>query len=97
MWTVAETEVLVAAVEDNGVGKWSRIARLSIPELAGRTSVDFKDRWRNLARIVATGKQRGDSDRALPAALLSRIEVLVRSYQQAKDARRGERRGKAWR
>lgn len=52
-WSVEETEALVRGVETCGGGRWADIKKLGLPELEGRSAVDLKDKWRNLARLVA--------------------------------------------
>ena len=52
-WSVEETEALVRGVEARGGGRWADIKKLGLPELEGRSAVDLKDKWRNLARLVA--------------------------------------------
>ena len=50
--SAAETRSLVEGVEMCGGGKWSEIKRLSLPNLAKRSTVDLKDKWRNLVRAA---------------------------------------------
>ena len=52
-WSVEETGALVRGVETCGGGRWADIKKLGLPELKGRSAVDLKDKWRNLARLVA--------------------------------------------
>jgi len=52
-WSVEETDALVRGVETCGGGRWADIKKLNLPELEGRSAVDLKDKWRNLARLVA--------------------------------------------
>ena len=65
-WSVEETEALVRGVEACGGGRWADIKKLALPELEGRSAVDLKDKWRNLARLVA-----------LPSATPRSIAVTV--------------------
>jgi len=80
MWTTAETETFIDLVDTHGVGSWSKVAEAcrGIPGLETRLPVDFKDRWRNLTRIIAKGgDHRGETERALPRDLLERIAALA--------------------
>ena len=65
-WSVEETEALVRGVEACGGGRWAEIKKLNLPELEGRSAVDLKDKWRNLARLVA-----------LPSATPRSVAVVV--------------------
>uniref|UniRef100_A0ACD5XBW4 Uncharacterized protein n=1 Tax=Avena sativa TaxID=4498 RepID=A0ACD5XBW4_AVESA len=53
-WTLSEVQKLVDGVARFGVGKWSEIRRLSFSSYSYRTSVDLKDKWRNLIRASQT-------------------------------------------
>lgn len=53
-WTLSEVQKLVDGVARFGVGKWSEIRRLSFASYSYRTSVDLKDKWRNLIRASQT-------------------------------------------
>ncbi|WOL00654.1 hypothetical protein Cni_G09367 [Canna indica] len=44
---------LIEGVSRYGVSKWTEIKRLFFPTSAFRTSVDLKDKWRNLLRATA--------------------------------------------
>ena len=48
-----ETEALLEGVEACGQGSWAAIKRLGNPGLAKRSSVDLKDKWRNLRRAAS--------------------------------------------
>lgn len=47
-WSQTEVEALLAGVRLHGVGKWATILRHSKVFNGVRTSVDLKDKWRNL-------------------------------------------------
>ncbi|URE04514.1 Myb-like DNA-binding domain [Musa troglodytarum] len=49
-WTLCEIRKLVDGVAKYGAGRWSEIRRLSFASYSYRTSVDLKDKWRNLLR-----------------------------------------------
>ncbi|KAL0801673.1 hypothetical protein Bca101_056849 [Brassica carinata] len=49
-WTLSEVMKLVEGVSKYGAGKWSEIKKLSFSSYSHRTSVDLKDKWRNLLR-----------------------------------------------
>ncbi|XP_077230098.1 uncharacterized protein LOC143863296 isoform X2 [Tasmannia lanceolata] len=49
-WTLCEVTKLVEGVSRYGVGRWSEIKRLAFTSYSYRTSVDLKDKWRNLLR-----------------------------------------------
>ncbi|CAM0884242.1 unnamed protein product [Alopecurus aequalis] len=53
-WTLSEVQNLVDGVARFGIGKWSEIRRLSFASYSYRTSVDLKDKWRNLIRASQT-------------------------------------------
>lgn len=57
-WSSAEVDGLLEGVREHGVGKWAAILRSSAAFNTVRTSVDLKDKWRNLAahiRALALG------------------------------------------
>lgn len=51
-WSAGEVEALLAGVRAHGVGKWATILRHSKVFNGVRTSVDLKDKWRNLTSPV---------------------------------------------
>jgi hypothetical protein len=53
-WTLCEVVKLVDGVARYGAGKWSEIRRLAFSSYSYRTSVDLKDKWRNLIRASQT-------------------------------------------
>lgn len=84
MWTPEETAALVDGVARHGVSKWAEIKRENHPELRHRTAVDLKDRWRNLVRMVRTGRHRGERDRALTPELLTQVRQVLAAEGAAK-------------
>ncbi|CAA6662625.1 unnamed protein product [Spirodela intermedia] len=50
LWTLAEVMKLIEGVSRYGVGRWTKIKRLLFSSSGHRTSVDLKDKWRNLLR-----------------------------------------------
>ncbi|VVA91661.1 unnamed protein product [Arabis nemorensis] len=61
-WTAEEENTLLAGVEKHGPGKWKNILRDPefADQLANRSNIDLKDKWRNLS--VAPGIQ-GSKDK----------------------------------
>ncbi|XP_062221822.1 uncharacterized protein LOC133921098 [Phragmites australis] len=53
-WTLCEVMKLVDGVARFGAGKWSEIRKLAFASYSYRTSVDLKDKWRNLIRASQT-------------------------------------------
>lgn len=51
-WSAGEVDGLLSGVREHGVGKWAAILRSSPAFNPVRTSVDLKDKWRNLASNV---------------------------------------------
>lgn len=51
-WSPSEVDALLAGVRIHGVGKWAAILRHSHVFNGVRTSVDLKDKWRNLTSPV---------------------------------------------
>ncbi|KAG8643260.1 hypothetical protein MANES_11G021500v8 [Manihot esculenta] len=49
-WTLSEVMKLVEGVSRYGAGRWSEIKRLAFASYSYRTSVDLKDKWRNLLK-----------------------------------------------
>ncbi|EXC22894.1 Telomere repeat-binding protein 4 [Morus notabilis] len=56
-WTTEEVVKLVDGVSQCGVGRWTEIKRLLFSSASHRTSVDLKDKWRNLLRASCTQLQ----------------------------------------
>ncbi|KAF8397717.1 hypothetical protein HHK36_016639 [Tetracentron sinense] len=57
LWTLSEVMKLIDGVSQYGVGRWTEIKRLLFSSSAYRTSVDLKDKWRNLLRASCTQLQ----------------------------------------
>lgn len=51
-WNPAEVEALLGGVRELGVGKWAAILRMSSVFAKTRTSIDLKDKWRNVSSTV---------------------------------------------
>lgn len=51
-WSIEETRTLIKGVSICGEGHWADIKRLEYRELASRSPVDLKDKWRNLLRLA---------------------------------------------
>jgi hypothetical protein len=87
-WSAEETAALVEGVRAAGAGKWAEIKRLPTggvaAALAGRSAVDLKDKWRNLARVARLPRaalrarlaQRAPGDGA-PLELMLAVKDLV--------------------
>lgn len=48
MWSKEEEEAVAAGVKRHGVGNWSKILKDYEAVLVGRSSVNVKDKWRNM-------------------------------------------------
>ncbi|XP_057779173.1 uncharacterized protein LOC130997762 isoform X2 [Salvia miltiorrhiza] len=92
LWTIAEVKKLIDGVAEYGVGRWSRIKKIYFPASAHRTSVDLKDKWRNL--LKASGlqgqhneqgeKKRNVAWRPLPKSILRRVCELAAMHPYPK-------------
>nr|AKV71968.1 telomere repeat-binding factor like-protein [Rehmannia glutinosa] len=95
VWTIAEVRKLIDGVSQYGVGRWSRIKKLFFSTSAHRTSVDLKDKWRNLLKasgIQEQGNQQGEKKRnvawrPLPKSILRRVCELATMYPYPKGQR----------
>lgn len=84
-WTINEVVKLVEGVARYGAGRWSEIKRLAFASCAYRTSVDLKDKWRNLlkASFVQLPAEKGilnsrkQATVPIPAPILSRVRELA--------------------
>ncbi|KAL6972669.1 hypothetical protein U1Q18_026844 [Sarracenia purpurea var. burkii] len=84
-WTLSEVVKLVEGVARYGAGRWSEIKRLAFASYSYRTSVDLKDKWRNLLRASFTqspaekGMQgsRKHASVPIPAPILLRVRELA--------------------
>ncbi|KAK8664438.1 hypothetical protein V6N13_084229 [Hibiscus sabdariffa] len=89
-WTLSEVMKLVEGVSKYGAGRWSEIKRLAFASYSYRTSVDLKDKWRNLlkASFAQTPVNQGASSRKhpsvpIPAPILLRVRELADMQAQA--------------
>lgn len=89
-WTIAEVMRLVEGVSRYGAGRWSEIKRLAFASYSYRTSVDLKDKWRNLlkASFAPAPTDKGMNPRKhvsapIPAAILLRVRELAELHAQA--------------
>ncbi|OMO66107.1 hypothetical protein COLO4_30770 [Corchorus olitorius] len=88
-WTLSEVMKLVEGVSKYGAGRWSEIKRLAFASYSYRTSVDLKDKWRNLlkASFAQTPMDKGVNSRKhpsmpIPAAILLRVRELAEMQAQ---------------
>ncbi|KAH9320971.1 hypothetical protein KI387_015610, partial [Taxus chinensis] len=89
-WTLGEVMKLVEGVSRCGPGRWSEIKRLAFSAYQHRTSVDLKDKWRNLIRAsnaqLQTNKegrtQRKHASIPIPAPILARVRELAALQSQ---------------
>ncbi|XP_057861007.2 uncharacterized protein LOC131069536 isoform X2 [Cryptomeria japonica] len=90
-WTLGEVMKLVEGVSRCGAGRWSEIKRLAFSSYQHRTSVDLKDKWRNLIRAsnaqFQTNKegrtQRKHASIPIPAPILARVRELAALQSRA--------------
>ncbi|PIA27711.1 hypothetical protein AQUCO_07600106v1 [Aquilegia coerulea] len=84
-WTLSEVIKLVEGVSKYGAGRWSEIKKVAFASYAYRTSVDLKDKWRNLLRAsFAQGSNdkgmrnsRKHGSMPIPAPILLRVRQLA--------------------
>ncbi|XP_073012026.1 uncharacterized protein [Typha latifolia] len=91
-WTLCEVLKLVDGVAQFGTGRWSEIRRLAFASYSYRTSVDLKDKWRNLlraslAQVPASENEQGKNSRKhtsvpIPTPILSRVRELAETHSQ---------------
>ncbi|ERN11204.1 uncharacterized protein LOC18439394 isoform X1 [Amborella trichopoda] len=90
-WTLCEVMKLVEGVSRYGCGRWSEIKRLAFASYTYRTSVDLKDKWRNLLRASyaqgPTGREarntRKHTTLPIPAPILLRVRELAATHSQS--------------
>ncbi|OVA08369.1 SANT/Myb domain [Macleaya cordata] len=90
-WTLSEVVKLVEGVSRYGAGRWSEIKRLAFASYTYRTSVDLKDKWRNLLRASfaqsPTDKGMKNSRKhaamPIPVPILLRVRELAEKHSQA--------------
>ncbi|XWS16183.1 hypothetical protein CRYUN_Cryun34aG0063100 [Craigia yunnanensis] len=88
-WTLSEVMKLVEGVSKYGAGRWCEIRRLAFASYSYRTSVDLKDKWRNLlkASFAQTPVDKGVNSRKhpsipIPAPILLRVRELAEMQAQ---------------
>ncbi|XP_057797125.1 uncharacterized protein LOC131013123 isoform X2 [Salvia miltiorrhiza] len=89
-WTLGEVVKLVEGVSKYGAGRWSEIKRLAFASYSYRTSVDLKDKWRNLLRASMAESPTGNGMQSsrkhasvpIPAQILSRVRELADTQTQ---------------
>ncbi|KAD6794843.1 hypothetical protein R6Q59_021364 [Mikania micrantha] len=89
-WTLSEVVKLVEGVSRYGAGRWSEIKRIAFATCSHRTSVDLKDKWRNLRRAsfaqLPTEKgvqnSKKHSSIPIPAPILLRVRELAEMQAQ---------------
>ncbi|KAM6585364.1 hypothetical protein CsatB_012366 [Cannabis sativa] len=88
-WTLVEVMKLVEGVSKCGAGRWSEIKRLAFASYSYRTSVDLKDKWRNLlkASFAQSPPDEGMNSRKhasvpIPAPILLRVRQLAEMHSQ---------------
>ncbi|XVF74337.1 hypothetical protein PTKIN_Ptkin13bG0102400 [Pterospermum kingtungense] len=88
-WTLSEVTKLIEGVSKYGAGRWSEIKRLAFASYSYRTSVDLKDKWRNLlkASFAQTPGDKGVNSRKhpsmpIPAPILLRVRELAEMQAQ---------------
>ncbi|KAL8153440.1 hypothetical protein V2J09_011200 [Rumex salicifolius] len=94
-WSLSEVVKLVDGVSRYGAGRWSEIKRISFASYSYRTSVDLKDKWRNLlkASFAAMSSDKGISQQQqqqrkptsmpLPTPILLKVRELAELNGQA--------------
>ncbi|KAI4386062.1 hypothetical protein MLD38_004030 [Melastoma candidum] len=87
-WTLSEVMRLIEGVSHLGVGRWSKIKRLLFATSKHRTSVDLKDKWRNLVKASAhlRMKKKGMQARKplthqAPESVLRRVQELADCHE----------------
>ncbi|MCL7031168.1 hypothetical protein MKW94_004396 [Papaver nudicaule] len=89
-WTLSEVTQLVEGVSRYGAGRWSEIKRLGFSACSYRTSVDLKDKWRNLLRasfahspaVRDMTNSKKQAAATIPAHILLRVRELAEKYSQ---------------
>ncbi|XP_017697729.2 uncharacterized protein LOC103704887 isoform X2 [Phoenix dactylifera] len=89
-WTLGEVLKLVEGVARYGAGRWSEIRRLAFASYSYRTSVDLKDKWRNLLRASlaqdptdeGAKNSRKHASVPIPTPILSRVRELAEMNSQ---------------
>ncbi|XP_020081332.1 uncharacterized protein LOC109704962 isoform X3 [Ananas comosus] len=89
-WTLCEVLKLVEGVAKFGAGRWSEIRRLAFASYSYRTSVDLKDKWRNLLRASLSQVPNEKEDKfsrkhtsiPIPTPILLRVRELAEMHSQ---------------
>ncbi|XVF27035.1 hypothetical protein REPUB_Repub14bG0071900 [Reevesia pubescens] len=88
-WTLSEVMKLVEGVSKYGAGRWSEIKRLAFASYSYRTSVDLKDKWRNLLKasfaqtpVDKVVNSRKHPSMPIPAPILLRVRELAKMQAQ---------------
>ncbi|KAH8514255.1 hypothetical protein H0E87_007187 [Populus deltoides] len=87
-WTLSEVMKLVEGVSRYGAGRWSEIKRLAFASYSYRTSVDLKDKWRNLLKASLAPQDNGMNSRKstgampIPAPILLKVRELAEMQAQ---------------
>ncbi|XP_022999983.1 uncharacterized protein LOC111494307 isoform X1 [Cucurbita maxima] len=96
-WTLVEVIKLVEGVSICGAGRWSEIKKLSFSSYSYRTSVDLKDKWRNLlkASFAQTPVGEGMSSRkhvsvSIPEQILLQVRELAEMHAQIPPSNHGQ-------
>lgn len=95
-WSISEVSKLVEGVSMYGVGRWTEIKRLLFPSSANRTSVDLKDKWRNLLRASCSQlkssreveSKRKHGSKPIPQSILRRVRELASIYPYPRDRKK---------
>ncbi|KAJ6828642.1 uncharacterized protein M6B38_361840 [Iris pallida] len=90
-WTLCEVLKLVEGVARYGAGRWSEIRRVSFASHSYRTSVDLKDKWRNLLRASFAQEPsdkgarnlRKPTSMPIPTPILLRVRELAEMHSPA--------------
>ncbi|CAL9240443.1 unnamed protein product [Arabidopsis halleri] len=88
-WTLSEVTKLVEGVSKYGAGKWSEIKKHSFSSYSYRTSVDLKDKWRNLLKSSfaqspshSTGNLKKHGSMHIPTQILLQVRELAEKQSQ---------------
>ncbi|XP_068645748.1 uncharacterized protein [Aristolochia californica] len=93
LWNLSEVMKLIEGVSHYGVGRWTDIKRLLFATSAHRTSVDLKDKWRNLLRASCVQMQskkeveprKKHASLPIPQSVLHRVRELAIIYPYPRD------------
>uniref|UniRef100_A0A7N0ZXZ5 Uncharacterized protein n=1 Tax=Kalanchoe fedtschenkoi TaxID=63787 RepID=A0A7N0ZXZ5_KALFE len=81
-WSEYEITILIEGVAKYGVGRWTEIKRGLFPPTTRRTSVDLKDKWRNLlkastAQLRSKNEGRRVTHQQVPQSVLRQVKELA--------------------